>query len=152
MYFFLISLLMLILPVISALTDGSRVAGAPLWLVFGKWFIFWGMGVRLFLAGFKQVTNPRYTAHKILGLKGDEALLVVRELGFANLAFGSLGVMSIFMSTWAPAAALGGGIFFLLAAINHAVQKHRNAKENFAMVSDGWAALVLAGYLVGVSI
>ncbi|MOA50332.1 hypothetical protein D3C78_1733370 [compost metagenome] len=60
-----------------------------------KWFVFWSVGWRLLLAGFKQIVQPRYTANVILGLKTDEALILVRELGFANVAMGVLGVLSL---------------------------------------------------------
>jgi hypothetical protein len=34
----------------------------------------------------KQIAQPEYTARTILKLNGNDALVVVRELGFANVA------------------------------------------------------------------
>jgi hypothetical protein len=73
----------------------------------------------------------------------DDVLLVVRELGFANIAIGSVGVVSLSVAGWRVAAALAGGIFYGLAGINHAMQHHRNRLENVAMVSDLAAAAFL---------
>jgi formylmethanofuran dehydrogenase subunit B len=39
-------------------------------------------------------------------------------------------------------------IFYGVAGIRHAMQKHRNANENIAMVTDLFAALVLCAFLV----
>jgi len=101
------------------------------------------LSLRLLLAGIRQILQPRYTAETILGIKGDDALLLVRELGFGNLAIGVVGTLSLFFAGWVVPAALVGGLFYGLAGINHALQRHRNAKENLAMVSDLFAAVVL---------
>jgi hypothetical protein len=53
------------------------------------WYVFWAVSVRLSLAGIPQIVQPRYTAQVILGIKGEDALVLVRELGFANGALGS---------------------------------------------------------------
>lgn len=149
MYQTLVLLLMVVLPGLSVLWEHMADSPMSLLALVGKWFVFWGVGLRLFLAGLKQTTNPAYTAHKILGLKGEDVLMVVRELGLANLAMGILGIASLFVSEWIPAAALVGGTFYLLAAVNHLRQKHRNKLENFALASDAWAAVVLASCLLG---
>lgn len=143
MYYAVVATLMLVFPLLSvgveASTTGATV-GAPL---IGKWFVFWAVGCRLFLAGMRQIVQPGYTARVILGLKHDESQLVVRELGFANIAIGSIGIVSLFMPSWRLAAALAGGIFYGFAGVNHALQSHRNRLENVAMISDLFAALVL---------
>lgn len=59
--------------------------GASILIVFGKWFVFWGVGARLFLAGLRQMIQPEYTAKTLLGIHDPESLIVVRELGFATL-------------------------------------------------------------------
>ena len=65
--------------------------GAMMGLV-GKWFTFWGVGARLFLAGLNQVFRPSFTAEEIFEI-GDPAVLpIVREIGFANLAIGTFGL------------------------------------------------------------
>jgi hypothetical protein len=56
MYLAAIVLLMLVLPLISVAAQAPMLpdAAALMGLV-GKWFTFWGVGVRLFLAGLNQV-------------------------------------------------------------------------------------------------
>ena len=112
-------------------------------VLIGKWFVFWSVGWRLLLAGVRQIAQPEYTAREILGLKSAESWTVVRELGFGNLALGIVGVLSLWLPSWQLAAALGGGLFYLLAGINHALQKHRNRLENLAMVSDLFVGMIL---------
>ena len=101
MYVFIVIALMLALPLISIvaqinLTDHGALQGASTLLIVAKWYVFWAVGVRLSLAGLRQIIQPRYTAETILGLKGAESLFFVRELGFANVAMGSVGVASLF--------------------------------------------------------
>lgn len=121
----------------------SAVVGATL---IGKWFVFWAVGWRLFLAGMRQIVQPGYTARVILGLKHDESQILVRELGFANVAFGAIGILSLFVPSWRLAAALAGGIFYGLAGINHVRQSHRNKLEN---VADGLGPVRVARAAVG---
>ncbi|HEX3603759.1 MAG TPA: hypothetical protein VHU43_06675 [Steroidobacteraceae bacterium] len=96
------------------------------------------------LAGLRQIIQPRYTAETILGLKGAESLFVVRELGFANAAVGSVGIASLAAPGWVTAAAMLGTIYYGLAGINHLFHSGRNRLQNLAMVTDLFAALLLA--------
>lgn len=146
MYFFVVAALMLVLPVLSiAIEAGAGHAPFGMMLI-GKWYVFWAVGLRLLLAGIRQILQPRYTAQTILGIQGDDALLLVRELGFGNLAIGGVGTLSLLFAGWVVPAALVGGLFYGLAGVNHALQQHRNPKENLAMVSDLFAAVVLLGF------
>lgn len=143
MYFVIVAALMFVLPVASIGYD-LTIAGVPFSLLLvGQWFAFWSVGVRLVLAGLRQIIQPRYTAEKILSLKSEESFILVRELGFANLAAGLLGVGSLFFAPWRSAAVLVGGVFYGLAGFNHLLQPHRGKLENIAMISDLWVALVL---------
>ena len=148
MYLTVVVALMLVVP--AGCVVGDVVLNhAPLSLVLiGKWFVIWSVGARLALAGLRQIIQPRYTVQVILSLKSDESLVLVRELGFANLAIGLMGLGSAFFASWRPAAALAGGVFYGLAGANHALQAHRGKLENVAMVSDLWAAGVLIASLV----
>lgn len=148
LYYVIVFLLMLALPALSIAIEASASSASTLFVLLGKWFVFWAVGMRLLLAGVRQIAQPGYTARVILGLKGDEVLLVVRELGFANVAFGLLGVISLIIPEWRLAAALAGGTFYALAGINHLLQPHRNRPENVAMVSDLLAAAVLMGLCI----
>jgi hypothetical protein len=145
MYFLMIALLMLVLPLASIFNESGL---RPDLAVAAKWFVFWMVGVRLFAAGVRQILQPRYTAETILGIKGDANLVVVRELGFANLALGVGGIATLLAPSWLPPLALVGGIFYAAAGIQHALQSGRNKLENFAMVTDLFAACVLLGLFV----
>ena len=143
MYYAVVATLMFGFPLLSigieAAIQGTALA-APL---ICKWYVFWAVGVRLFTAGLRQILQPEYTANVILGLKSSESLLLVRELGFANVAMGAIGILSLPFPTWRLPAALAGGVFYALAGINHALQAHRNRLENVAMVSDLLVAAIL---------
>jgi hypothetical protein len=69
----------------------------------------------------------------------------VRELGFANLAIGAVGALSIVASGRMFAGALAGGIFYGLAGMGHAVRGRRATVEDVAMTSDLFVAAVLLG-------
>jgi hypothetical protein len=135
-YYVIVACLMCVLPIVSIAVDATGFGAALGVPLVAKWFVFWTVGVRLLLAGLRQVLQPAYTAKVILGLRGDESLLVVRELGLANLAIGSVGAASLVVPQWRLAGALAGGVFYTLAGVNHARQTHRNRLENVAMVSD----------------
>jgi hypothetical protein len=147
MYLAAVLLLMLVLPLASLAID-IGLAGSHFSLVLlGKWFVIWSVGARLSLAGLKQVTQPAYTTRTILSLKSDESLVVVRELGFGNLAIGLVGLGGTLFPAWIPAGALAGGVFYLLAGINHLRQAERNSLQNVAMVSDlAVGAILLAAF------
>jgi len=99
MYFLIVLLFMLVLPVGSIYLEHSYLHSAtPLMLLIGKWFVFWSAGVRLFLAGLRQFFQPRFTAEEIFGIKSDDALPFVRELGAANFATGVPKLRTCWMS------------------------------------------------------
>jgi hypothetical protein len=72
----------------------------------------------------------------------------VREIGFANLAMGTLGVCTIFRPAWLVPAAIVGGLYYWLARLGHPLRIDRNVKETVAMISDGFAFLVLLTVVV----
>jgi hypothetical protein len=68
MYFAAVVMLMLVLPLASAAVEAVLlVVPDPMFLI-GKWFTFWAVGVRLFLAGLMQVFRPQFTARSISDL------------------------------------------------------------------------------------
>jgi hypothetical protein len=143
MYPFIIAALMLVFPGLSVAAEAA-IRGVPFSIVLvGKWFVFWMVGIRLLAAGLRQITQPEYTARTVLKLTGNDALVVIRELGFANVAMGLLGIVSLPFPDWRSPAALVGGVFYGLAAGNHVLQPHRGRLQNIAMVSDAFAAIVL---------
>ena len=148
MYLAVIVLLMGVLPIASILVEFVLLhSGADLLFLIGKWFVFWSVGVRLLLAGLRQIANPEFTAETIFGVTDKAALTIVQELGFGNLAIGLLGALTLLNRQWIAPAAIVGGLFYGLAGIKHLVKGDRNATENIAMVSDLFIAVVIAIYL-----
>ena len=150
MYLAMIILLMGVFPALSVIIECCTLhSGADVLFLIGKWFVFWGVGLRLMLAGLRQIANPTFTADVIFGVKEKAALTLVQELGFANLSIGLLGVLALIKSEWIVPAAIVGGLFYGLAGMKHLIKGDRNRTENIAMVSDLWIFLVLAGFLGG---
>lgn len=151
MYIFAVAFFMFVFPVVSIIIDvltGGH--GRPLISIIGQWFVFWAVGVRLLTAGLRQIIKPRLTSEGILGIKGKEAWQLVRELGFANVSISLIAILSLWISAWQPAAALAGGMFLLLAGIEHIPKKKRQFEENIAMISDLAIGLLLLVYLLGI--
>jgi hypothetical protein len=139
---------MLALPVGSIYVEYSYLhSTAPLILLVGKWFVFWSAGVRLLLAGLRQFFQPRFTAEQILGIKSDDALPLVRELGAANFATGVVGIASLAKPSFTLPVAIAAAIFYGIAGIRHVAGSDRTRNENIAMISDLFVALILALYL-----
>ena len=68
----------------------------------------------------------------------DEALYG-EATAMATTLFAIVGTLSLFFAGWALPAALVGGVFYLLAGLNHALQRHRTKLENTAMFTDNVA-------------
>lgn len=148
MYFLIIALFMFVLPVASIATEyGWLHTSGDLVALIGKWFAFWGVGMRLGIAGARQAFNPAFTARDIFEIEDTRVRPIVRELGFANLALALLGLCAL-LPGWAMPAALAGGVFFALAGWKHMQARERNATRAAAMVSDLFVALVLLGYVL----
>ena len=113
-----------------------------------RWWTFWAAGVRLFLAGIRQVVQPRFTAEQIFELHDPSVLPLIREIGFGNLSMGAIAICSQFHLSWVTPAAIAGGLYYGLAALGHIPQKNKNAKEYTAMVSDIFACLMLLVFAI----
>jgi hypothetical protein len=147
MYFATVILLLLVLPVVSIVIESMHGHGGVTLFLVGKWFVFWAAGVRLFIAGLRQVLQPGFTAQEIFGIKDRSAFAIVRELGFANISMGLLSISSFFHPAWVVPGAVVGGLYYGLAAAGHVFQPDRNAKENVALYSDLWIFAVLAWFV-----
>jgi fatty acid desaturase len=149
MYFAVVILLLLIFPAASVIVEDvvSRHAVSILPLI-GRWFVFWAVGIRLFIAGARQVVQPRFTAEEIFGIRDRASFVIVRELGFANLSMGLLGICSVFRAGWIVPAAIVGGLYYGLAGVGHIFQNRKNAKEYTAMISDSFVFLVLTVFVL----
>ncbi len=151
MYRLTVLALLFILPIVSTAIQWFMPGPEPYLLpaLALKWFVFWGVGVRLLLAGFSQWLQPQNTA-RILGLQHEDALFPIRELGFANIALGVLGAVSVMVWSWRFPAAVAGLIFYCLAGINHRSTGRSGAPERTAMWTDlgfGIVLLVLAVFV-----
>jgi len=147
MYLAVILLLMLVLPLGSLVAEVHWNADADLVFLIGKWFVFWGVGLRLLMASLKQIINPAFTAETIFGVIDHKAQSLVQEIGFGNLSIGMLGVLSLFAPQWIVPAAIIGCLFFGLAGLKHLLERARNRSRTIAMASDLWLFFVLAFYL-----
>jgi hypothetical protein len=148
MYFLVVILLLGIAPAGSVFYEHSYLhSSAPLLFLIGKWFTFWGVGVRLFIAGLRQTIQPGFTAQEIFKVDGDAVFPIVREIGFANLSMGTLALLSLFYPPFLLPGALVGGLYYGFAGLLHVAGHERNAKETVAMISDLAIAIVLLGFV-----
>ncbi len=147
MYFAVIALFMLIFPAGCVALEYAvlHTSGDVIALV-GKWFAFWGVGMRLGIAGLRQAFNPAFTAQDIFEIEDPRVHPIVRELGFANLSLGLLGLLAL-VPGWAMPAAIAGGLFFALAGLKHVEASERSLTRSVAMVSDLFIALVLTVFV-----
>lgn len=137
------------LPVVCSLVERLKNGDTlPLVALLGKWFIFFSVGVRLFMAGIKQITDPAFTAKEIFHINSPESLPIVRELGFANLCFGLIGIISLFIPAWRIVSAFGSGLYYGIAGFQHLIKKPAGANEKFAMITDIVIFVCLAVYFI----
>ncbi len=140
-----ILVLMLAAPV-AAIAIEAIASGGSLIALAGKWFVFY-FGLRLLIAGLYQLAKPDFTAKTIFRITDPNAMKIVSELGFGNIAIGALGVLTIFNANWIVPAAIVMAIFYALAGGKHVLNADRTTSENWAMGSDLWAAVVLVGWM-----
>lgn len=114
----------------------------------GKWFLFYAVGLRLFLAGIRQISNPAFTAKEIFHLENPDSFPIIRELGFANLCFGLIGLISLFLPAWRMVSAFGSGLYYGLAAVQHFIKKPAGTNEQFALVTDVIIFVLLLIYFI----
>ena len=142
----LVILQTIVLPIASGLIELAAVGGDPV-LVFGKWWVFWGVGTRLLVAGIVQASGRGPTS-EILGSAAPtlHETQLVRELGVANIAMGIAGCLAV-VPGWALPAGVAGGGFLLVAGLMHLPKNGKNASEQLATWTDlivGAAVLALA--------
>ena len=148
MYFAVVILTMLALPIVSVAVQHGLDPAQSLIVLAGHWFVFWGVGVRLMLAGARQVLKPSFTAREIFRMSSEEAAPLVRELGAANIGTAVVALISIAVPSFVLPAAIAAAIFYVAAGLTHAAERTRSLNENVAMVSDLWIALVLVAFVV----
>jgi len=144
----IILVLMFVCPIVSVCADRFIFhSSALIMLLVGKWFVFWVGGVRLFGAGLRQLSTPRFTAEKIFGITGNGSLSFIRELGTANIATGTVCVLSLYKPAFVFPMAIVAAIFFGLAGARHVTDAHRTQTQNVVMVTDILVSLVLISYV-----
>jgi hypothetical protein len=144
-----VSILTFVLPLICTIIEILVIKDKPFsFALFGKWFIFSAVGIRIFMAGIKQTTNPAFTARQIFHIDSVESFPIVRELGFANLCFGLVGLVSLFVPSWRIVSAFASGLYYGLAGIQHFIKKPAGMNEKFAMVTDIIIFIILLAYFV----
>ncbi len=126
----------------------AATVAAPWLALLGKWFVFWSGGIRLVLAGGRQLAQPRFTARDILGIDSDDALPLVQELGIANLATGVAATLSLVFPAFVLPMAIVGAVFYGGAGIRHALGTRHTANQHLAMATDLLVGAVLVAYLV----
>jgi hypothetical protein len=145
MHFAAILLLLFFLPIATVLAEKLLFQSTADWMTLvGRWFVFWAVGVRLFLAGVMQVARPDFTSHRIFEIKDPTMFGIVREVGFGNIAMGTIGLASLINTGWVVPAAVAGGLFYGLAGVGHQARGGGNFLECTAMISDYLIFLLLA--------
>ena len=148
LYFINVMVVMLILPVVSILVETLNHWSVFGWTLIGKWFVFWAIGVRLFTAGVRQVAKPEFTAKEIFHINSKESFVLVKELGYANICMGLISILSLHSIAWCQLAAVGGGLYFGLAGIQHVIKKPVSTNETVALISDILIFFLMALYLL----
>ncbi len=145
-YIISVTTLTIILPTIGFVVEHFITGVASNFELFCKWFIFSAVGLRLFLAGIKQVSNPEFTAKEIFHLDSPDSFPILRELGFANICLGLVGIVSLFRPEWRIVSAFASGLYYGIAGVQHGLKKTSGTNEKFALVSDFIIFAVLLVY------
>ena len=126
---YLLVTFMAVLPIVSTLAE-LWWRGAPgLLFAAGKWFVFWAVGVRLLIAGIRQVLQPSFTASTIFRITDPAAEKLVTEIGFGNLSMGLVAALTLLFPAWLVRAGLTGGLYLALADFKHLANSHRTREE-----------------------
>lgn len=148
MYLAILVLTLFVLPAVSIGLAWGMGSTAGFTALLGQWFVFWAVGVRLMLAGLRQWLQPQFTAREIFGFTGTEALRIIQELGFANISMATVGLIAVAVPGFVLPAAVLGCLFFGIAGLRHVAAPSKPRNEMIAMVTDLWAAAVLAVVVV----
>lgn len=147
-YFISVSLMTFVIPVIGFSAEHLLNHSLLSFELFCKWFIFSAVGLRLMVAGIMQTVKPAFTAKQIFNIDSPESFPIVRELGFANLCFGLVGVISLFKPEWRIVSAFASGIYYGIAGLQHLIKKPVGANEKFALWTDLLIFAVLLVYFI----
>ena len=147
-YLIVVSVLTFILPTIASIVEHMINNTSLTFALFGKWFIFSAVGLRLFLAGVRQITKPSFTAREIFHIDNSDSFPIVIELGFANLCFGLIGIVSLFKPEWRIVSAFASGLYYAFAGLMHLIKKPAGTNEKFALWTDLITFIILCFYFI----
>ncbi len=147
-YIISVNVLTFVLPVIGFLAEHFVTEKKLTFELFGKWFIFSAVGLRLFLAGIKQVKNPEFTAKQIFHIDSQDSFPILRELGFANICFGLVAIVSLFIPGWRNVSAFASGLYYGIAGVQHGLKKTSGINEKFALWTDLIIFVLLLFYFI----
>lgn len=147
-YFISVILLTFIIPILGFIIESSLKNISFTFNVFGKWFIFSAVGLRLVVVGIQQSVKPAFTAREIFHIQSSDSFPIVRELGFANLCFGLVGIISLFKPEWRMVSAFASGLYFGIAGLMHLIKKPVSANETLALWTDFIIFFVLLAYFI----
>ncbi len=140
----------IVLPIASGTIELATSGGNPV-EVYGRWWVFWGVGTRLVVAGIVQLVRPGTTAAILGSAKPVESEpQLVRKLATANIGMGLAGLLAL-IPVWAPSAGAAGGVFLLITGLMHVTKQNKNAQETLATWTDllvGVVAVAFAGIAV----
>ncbi len=135
-------LLLFALPLLSTILENQMDHSSWTKQQIGKWFIFWNLGIDLFFTGVRQASSPELSPGNVFRFKSQESHQLTRELGFANMALGSVGILSVINDQWRLIAAIGGGLYFGLAIMLYLAKGAGNHQHR---VTQLYHVLVFAG-------
>jgi len=147
-YILVVLLLTFVLPILGLFLEHLTSNVSLTFALFCKWFIFSAVGLRLFSAGVRQVITPEFTARQIFHIYNRDSLPIVRELGFANLCFGLVGLISLFKPEWRMVSAFASGFFYGIAGVQHLIKSPVGTNEKFALWTDLVIFIILALYFI----
>ncbi len=92
--------------------------------------------------------NPAFTAKTIFHIDSPDVYPILRELGFANMCFGLIGIISLFIPSWRMVSAFGSGLYYGIAGLQHMLKKPAGVNERFALITDWIIFALLLIYFV----
>ncbi len=106
-------------PIITAIIDiktsNNKFDDYNIWY---KWFLFWTIGIRLFLIGIKKVIYPLFYIKKVYKSYCNQPN-IIRDFGFSYISIGILGILSIFNRSWQFPTFITGLILYSLIGLNY---------------------------------
>lgn len=137
---------MVVIPVICIIREIMINKGKKKSLGLGaacsKWFVFWMIGFSALATGVMQVFVPDYTA----GLLGVETsgMIIISELGFANIAMGLFALISLGKKELRRPAALTYGFYILGCTLLHITRLNEmGTGELISLGADVWMIIVV---------